>query len=176
MVPPGFPAGVIAAARVAAKGQLRLSGTGEDVFLDALAASALACAEAFCGRAWIAREWRETVGVSPAWRRLDWGPVSAIAAGAGPEQGLGVDIDGDGVGWVRADTPARVEVAYQAGDAAGWDALPAPVARGVAMLMARWFDARASDGAPGDAVAALWRPFRVVRLRVAGQTASGRAT
>jgi hypothetical protein len=46
----------------------------------------------------------------------------------------------------------------------GWDAVPAPVAQGVAMLVAHLFDARGGDALPPVAVAALWRPYRQVRL------------
>ena len=48
--------------------------------------------------------------------------------------------------------------------AATWDAVPAPIAQGVAMLVAHLFDARGGDAAPPAAVAALWRPWRQVRL------------
>ena len=47
---------------------------------------------------------------------------------------------------------------------AGWDAVPAPVAQGVAMLAAHLFDHRESDALPPAAVAALWRPYRRMRL------------
>ncbi|MEG3163785.1 head-tail connector protein [Sphingomonas sp. PB2P19] len=47
---------------------------------------------------------------------------------------------------------------------ASWAAVPAPIAQGVAMLVAYLFEARSDDGAPPAAVAALWRPYRQVRL------------
>ena len=40
----------------------------------------------------------------------------------------------------------------------------APVAQGVAMLAAHLFDHRESDAVPPAAVAALWRPYRRLRL------------
>ena len=57
-------------------------------------------------------------------------------------------------------------VARVAGDGAAesWDAVPAPVAQGVAMLAAHLFDHRESDALPPAAVAALWRPYRRMRL------------
>lgn len=45
-----------------------------------------------------------------------------------------------------------------------WAAVPGPIAQGVAMLVAHLFEARTGDVAPPVAVAALWRPFRAVRL------------
>ena len=50
------------------------------------------------------------------------------------------------------------------GAAESWDAVPAPVAQGVAMLAAHLFDHRESDALPPAAVAALWRPYRRMRL------------
>ena len=57
-------------------------------------------------------------------------------------------------------------VARVAGDGAAesWDAVPAPVVQGVAMLAAHLFDHRESDALPPAAVAALWRPYRRMRL------------
>ena len=57
-------------------------------------------------------------------------------------------------------------VARVAGDggAESWEAVPAPLAHGVAMLAAHLFDHRESDAMPPAAVAALWRPYRRVRL------------
>ncbi|TXC72160.1 phage gp6-like head-tail connector protein [Sphingomonas ginsenosidivorax] len=49
-------------------------------------------------------------------------------------------------------------------ESAGWDAVPAPIALGVAMLVAHLFEARGGDAAPPEGVAALWRPYRQVRL------------
>ena len=46
----------------------------------------------------------------------------------------------------------------------GWEAVPAPVRHGVAMLIQHLFEDRAGTGVPPAAVAALWRPYRVVRL------------
>ena len=45
-----------------------------------------------------------------------------------------------------------------------WASVPAPIAHGVTMLVAHLFDHRESDVAPPAAVAALWRPYRWMRL------------
>jgi hypothetical protein len=59
---------------------------------------------------------------------------------------------------------ARDHVEQMRDGSVGWDAVPAPVAQGVAMLVAHLFEARGGDVAPPVAVAALWRPYRQVRL------------
>jgi hypothetical protein len=45
----------------------------------------------------------------------------------------------------------------------GWDAVPAPVRQGIAMLVQHLFDDRGGS-VPPAAVAALWRPYRAARL------------
>lgn len=179
MLAPPFPAVAIAAARDAAKLHLRVSGAAEDTLLETHAATALALCEAFTGQALIARDWSETLPAHAAWQRLGGAPVAAIdsveglsASGNGfalPTDAYAIDIDAAGEGWVRgsaAIAAGRLRVGYTAGLAAEWSALPAPIAQGVVLLTAHLFEARASGGAPPAAVAALWRPWR--RLRIEG--------
>lgn len=45
-----------------------------------------------------------------------------------------------------------------------WEAVPAPVAHGIVLLAVHLFENRTADAAPPAAVAALWRPYRQVRL------------
>ncbi|RZT57179.1 putative phiE125 gp8 family phage protein [Sphingomonas sp. BK036] len=169
-------AGVIAEVVVAARALLRVE-TGEDAVLSRLAQTAVLLAEAFLGAAVIVRPFEDVVTNAAGWQRLMVAPVSVIAGVTGlPAEGapfvLGVgayavDIDADGVGWVRviaAGSAGRVAVAYSAGLAASFEAVPAPIAQGVAMLVAHLFDHRESDVAPPAAIAALWRPYRRMRL------------
>ncbi|MEG3084327.1 hypothetical protein U1707_11795 [Sphingomonas sp. PB2P12] len=169
-------AGVIAEVVVAARALLRVE-TGEDAVLARLAQTALLLAEAFLGAAVIVRPFEDVVTGAAGWRRLMVAPVTVIAGVTGlPSEGApfvlpvgayAVDIDADGIGWVRILSPGsagRVAVAYSAGLAASFAAVPAPVAQGVAMLVAHLFDHRESDVAPPAAVAALWRPYRRMRL------------
>ncbi|WP_380784581.1 head-tail connector protein [Sphingomonas sp. R86521] len=60
----------------------------------------------------------------------------------------------------------RVVVLREGGTegAASWAAVPGPIAQGTAMLVAHLFEARSGDVVPPVAVAALWRPYRQVRL------------
>ncbi len=168
------PPVAIAAAREAVKLYLRLGNDGEDALLDRLAATAIGVAEAFLGQATLARGFVNSVTADGRWQALPTGPVAAITGvsdGGGrvlPVGSYAVDIDAGGRGWVRVVGLGRVvSVAYRAGLAETWDALPAPVAQGVVMLAAHLFDQRGGDAAPPAAVAALWRPFRRVTLGAA---------
>lgn len=53
-------------------------------------------------------------------------------------------------------------MSYTAGLADSWEALPAPLAQGAAVLVAHLFDGGTAQ--PPAAVSALWRPWRRVRL------------
>jgi hypothetical protein len=156
MVVSGVPPAVIAAVVGEVRAFLRME-EGEDALLERLAVSAVLIGEAFTGTLLIARGVEEMVAGSGTWQVLGAGPVSAIAAG-----GHAVDIDADGRGWVRA--AERVTVSYTAGLAADWAGVPGPVAQGVVMLAAHLFNDRGGASQPPAAVAALWRPYRRMRL------------
>ena len=170
---------VVASATAAARAYLRLEGDDEDALLTTLAASALSLCEAFVGAPCVVRAIEEMLSAGSGWQRLSAAPVVAIDGITGlpadgapfvlPVDHYGYDIEGDGSGWVRVLIPGaagRVAVAYRAGVAADWDSLPAPIAQGIAMLAAHLFDRRDDAGAPPAAIAALWRPFRRMRLAV----------
>jgi uncharacterized phiE125 gp8 family phage protein len=176
-VPTAVVAGLVAAARELG----RVPEDTEGALLARLAESAVIAAEAFCGEAIVRRSFNATLAVRAGWQRLPVAPVRAIDAVAGlsvggvatalPVEGYAIDIDADGGGWVRvldAGGAARVKVGYTAGCAASWGAVPAAQALGMAMLVVHLFQHREgadSEGAvPPAAMAALWRPFRRVRL------------
>jgi uncharacterized phiE125 gp8 family phage protein len=177
MSPPLFPEAAITAARDDAKAYLRIATASEDALIERFAASALTLGEAFTGTALIARDWTETLPPDRCWAPLAMAPVNAITAidSVAPDGTTtalapdlyAIDIDAVGQGWVRIVPPApaeRIAVSYNAGAAAGWADLAAPVAQGIVLLIAHLFDARSDDGAPPAAVSALWRPWRRVRL------------
>ncbi|MGR6330432.1 head-tail connector protein [Sphingomonas sp. XXL09] len=168
-----MPADAVAGAAAAVGQYLRVE---PDAVLTGCAATALAIAEAFCGAAWIRRGRTATIGAGSGWQRLPFAPVAAIETVTGlPAEGAAfalaaeayaIDIDGDGVGWVRVIAPGaagRVRVAYTAG-AGGWETVPPPVAQGVVLLATHLFEHREGDAMPPAAVAALWRPYRQLRL------------
>ena len=172
-----LPAAVVADVAAAARGYLRLAADVEAELLTRLAASAVLTAEAYCGRVFVARTHEAVLPVAPGWQRLPARPVVAIAgvmalpAGSAPVvlavDRYAIDIDADGDGWVRvidAGGAAQVAVSFTAGLAASFDAVPAPVAQGIVALAAHLFEARDGATLPPAAVAALWRPFRRLRL------------
>ncbi|MBW4330582.1 hypothetical protein KY084_06795 [Stakelama sp. CBK3Z-3] len=174
---PAFPAAVIAAACADAKAYLRDTSDVNDARIEAMAASALALAEAFTGQVLVARDDEEMLTVRQNWTPLSSEPVTAITGVIGvPAEGANfvlpvgaysVDIDARGMGWVRivrAGTAGRVRVLFTAGLANDWTALPAPVRQGVILLIAHLADERSASEAPPAAVTALWRPWRRIRL------------
>ncbi|HEX8261706.1 MAG TPA: hypothetical protein VF547_02410 [Allosphingosinicella sp.] len=167
----------------AAKGFLRVERPDEDGLIETLAAAAAELCEAFIGQALLARGFVETMPASRAWQKLSRTPVRAITLvealpAEGPAQTLAVgayaiDIDAAGDGWVRLTEPGaarRIRVGYQAGVAGSWPDLPAALRHGILRLAAHLYMNRAEEGGraaaePPRAVAALWRPFRRLRMR-----------
>jgi uncharacterized phiE125 gp8 family phage protein len=150
---------------------LRVEHEAEDGLIAGLVRTAAGLCEGFTGQALIAREVIETVPVSCEWRRLSIAPVRSIeAVGELPVEAYAIDIDANGDGWVRVTQPgaqARVSVTYQAGMAADWNGVPEALRQGIIRLVAHLYAHRdrADDEGPPAAVAALWRPWRRMRLR-----------
>jgi uncharacterized phiE125 gp8 family phage protein len=164
-----------------AKAYLRVVGSDEDALLERLLRSAAELCEAFTGKVLLSRDFAETVAASSAWRRLERGPVQAIAgveairadgvAQALAVGGYAIDIDARGDGWVRvtdAGGAARVRVSYSAGLAASWAEAPEALRQGAVRLAAHHYAHRdvAEGGGPPAVVTALWRPWRRLGLRL----------
>lgn len=160
-----------ARAVAAIKARLRVVSTDEDALIAAFAETALGLAEQVIGQATIARAMTQELRGHGGWQMLGARPVSAIDAVAdmgGVPLTVGdhaVDIDADGLGWVRLANGVAARVTYTAGIAADWDALPDGLREGAAMLAAHLFDDRTGGAPVPAAVTALWRPFRVMRLQ-----------
>jgi uncharacterized phiE125 gp8 family phage protein len=163
-----------------AKAYLRAASGDEDALIAGTMCSAAEYCEQFTRRALIARGFEELLPASAAWQRLGAAPVLAITGVEGlPSQGsafalaaadFAVDIDSAGEGWVRVIAPGeakRVRIYYQAGLAADWASAPEALRRGVLRLAGHLYAHREDDGdaGPPAAVAALWRPWRRLRLR-----------
>ena len=165
----------------AAKGFLRVARADEDGLIGALSASAAELCESFIGQALLERGFTETMPATRGWRRLSRAPVRAItlveavaadgAALALPVEAYAVDIDPSGGGWVRlsgADAAGRIRVGYRAGLASAWPGLPEALRHGIVRLAAHFYTNRTAEAAraaePPAAVAALWRPYRRLRL------------
>lgn len=165
-----------ALAVAAVKAMLRVQLTDEDALIAAFAESALGLCEQFIGQIAIRRTLRQPIPVRAGWQRLGAGPVRAIA-GVETLGGVAlavaayaIDVDAAGDGWVRvgdAGGDAQVVAVFEAGLAAGWNDLPAPLRQGVVLLAAYLFDERDASSAPPAAVTALWRPFRRMALGAA---------
>jgi uncharacterized phiE125 gp8 family phage protein len=170
------------AAREEVKAYVRIGHPGEDALVDRLTASAAELCERFTGQALIARGFSETLpngGGRCGWQRLAAAPVRTIegverlAADGGaivlPVEAYRIDIDASGEGWVRgslAGPESRLRVAYEAGLAADWASLPAALCHGIVRLAAHLYLQRdgAKDAEPPAAIAALWRPWRRLRI------------
>lgn len=162
-----------------AKAWLRIEHDDEDALLGSLIAVAIRQCEAFCGLVLLQRSFTDRLAASGTWQRIHATPVAAVTAGTGlPETGVpfaldvgdyAVDIDGNGDGWVRmtgAVAATRIDVAGTAGLALDWGGIPEPLRQGVLRLVSHLHAVRDDPGdvGPPAAVAALWRPWRRMRL------------
>lgn len=166
------------------KDWLGISTAQDDVPLAGLLRAALELCEDFTGRMPLQSDCEEVLCVSADWQRLNTRPVQAItlvegipAAGARfalAATAYELDLDFDGGGLVRVLSPGsagRVAVRFIAGIAPDWAALPEALRHGVIRLAAHQHRAREGANDPGGlgplppaAIAALWRPWRRVRL------------
>jgi uncharacterized phiE125 gp8 family phage protein len=161
------------------KAWLRIVGSEEDALLAALIRSATELCEQFTRLALIERDVEQTLPGRPVWSRLEQGPVRAIlgvsALGADGEAAplaagdYALDVDAAGAGWVRvlrSGAAQRVLVRYRAGLGADWNGVPEALRHGVVRMAAHLYARRDGDdgAAPPAAVAALWLPYRKLRL------------
>jgi uncharacterized phiE125 gp8 family phage protein len=169
-----LPPAVVPVALDEAKAFLRIDDDREDALIAGFIRSATALAEAFTGQCLIVRDVAGGVAAKRTWQRLAVAPVVAItgiATGGIPLPGTAfeTDIDLAGNGWVRlvAPDPATTPVVtYSAGLAADWNGIPEPLRLGIVRLVSHFHahrDAPDAGGTPA-AVAALWRPWRRMRL------------
>ena len=117
---------------------------------------------------------------STDWQVLKTRPVQAIIAVSGimadgtrfalPSSAYETVLDADGAGFVRVIDPGmatRFVVRFTAGLATDWGGLPEALRQGIIRLAAHQHRTRESDGAaplPPASVAALWRPWRRLRI------------
>ena len=162
----------------ALKDYLKISLDEEDAALTALIHVAAQAAERFLGQLVIVRTVDELLPAERQWRNLAMRPVRSITAVAGvpaegaefalPVENYAIDIDANGVGWLRTDNPGgagRIHVTYAAGLASGADGVPQPVAHAITRLAGELHARR--DGLEPEvpaSVAALLRPWRRVRI------------
>lgn len=157
------------------KAYLKLTGSAEDAVLAGLIRTARAMCEAFTGLMLITRGFRETVMAGARPRRLAASPLVAVDAvervepsgAAAAVTGWSVAFDDDGAGRLTAPaTDARLRITYRAGLADDWNGVPEALRHGILRLAAHLYVMRddPEERGPPAAVAALWRPWRRLRL------------
>lgn len=179
MIGPGTEPVPIAVPIDEARAFVRLEAGQEDALLAAMLRSATSLCEQFVGHALVRRDVIDMLAISGGWQRLGQSPVAAItgvegvpAEGAAftlPVASYAIDIDTRGDGWVQVATPGaagRVRVQYRAGMADSAGQVPEPLRQGILALAAHLYRDRDREtaGAVPAAVAALWRPWRRVRI------------
>lgn len=159
---------------------LGITTAGEDATLFAQLRAALEACEAFTGILPIESACEEVLPVTGDWMKIDAHPAHAITAvdaiaTDGSRLALSgtaysIDFAADGTGLVRVTAPGnatRIAVGFTAGLASSWASLPEGLRHGVIRLAAhnyRQRETEGSDSQPPAAVAALWRPWRRLRL------------
>ena len=175
------PATIAPAALTELKDWLGISISKDDAQLTQLLRTSLETCEHFTGTMPLQQDCEEVLAVNADWQVLATRPVQAIAGADGlpadgarftlPVSSYEIDLGADGTGQVRVSNPGsagRIAVRFSAGLAADWAALPEGLRHGVLRLAA--FQYRAREGGtdtgqwPPSAVAALWRPWRRLRL------------
>ena len=175
------------------KDWLAITTPREDAALTQLLRAALETCEAFTGTMPLAAQCEEVLPVlrpfdklraqderSGGWQALATRPVGAVTGVEGiPAEGArfplaaadyAIELTADGGALVRVVRPGsagRVAVRFTAGMAAGWPDVPEGIRHGVLRLAAHHYrqrDTGAMQAIPPAAVAALWRPWRLMRL------------
>ena len=174
------PATLAGTALDALKAWLAIGTTHDDATLTRLLRASLDTFEAFTGLMALETTCEQIHPAHAGWTCLVTRPVQAISQVEGiPADGArfmfaaadyAIDLDADGGGRVRLirqGAAGRIAVRFTAGLASDWDALPEAIRHGVTRLAAHHFRARDDGQAasePPAAVAALWRPWRLMRL------------
>ncbi len=174
------PAALAPAALAELKDWLGVSVITDDAALTALLRASLELCESFTGTMPLSQTCEEVLPITAGWQELTTRPVQSItqvhaipAEGARftlPVEAYALDLTADGAGRVRVinqGAAGRIAVRFSAGLAADWTALPEALRHGVLRLAAHQYRHRedeTSGPVPPAAVAALWRPWRRLRL------------
>lgn len=174
------PAALPPSALAELKQWLGITTSHDDTPLLALLAAGMEVCEAFTGHMLLEAACEEVLAATTRWQPLSTQPVQAITAieaitddGARspfPTDRYEIELDADGTGRLRfttSDAETRIAVRFTAGLAADWDSLPDALRHGVIRLAAQQHRARDTESSaplPPPAVAALWRPWRRLRL------------
>ncbi len=163
------------------KAWLAITTNAEDTTLSTLLRAALDAFEGFTARVALEADFEETLPARPlCWQRLSSDPVQAITSVEGVAAGgartalasdaYAVELEADGTARLRllqVNGAKRIAVAFTAGMASEWAALPEAIRHGAIRLAAHLYrerDNQEGGSTPPASVAALWRPWRRVRL------------
>jgi len=174
------PAVLAGAALDELKDWLAITTARDDAGLIVLLRAALEMGEAFTGQMPLAALCEEVWPAGQRWQALAARPVQAIILVEGiPAEGARfafapgdyeIELEADGGALVRILQPGaagRIAIGFTAGMAAEWADLPEGIRHGVVRLAAHHYRQRDLAGAssePPAAVAALWRPWRRMRV------------
>ena len=159
---------------------LGITTAQDDTVLTSLLRAGLETCEAFTGAMPVEAVCEEVLPLGGGWQSLATRPVRSITGVDailvdGTRTALSIaaysiDLDADGGGRVMVTGPGnavRLAVRFEAGLAADWESLPEGLRHGLLRLAAHQHRERDTSGAaplPPSAVAALWRPWRRMRL------------
>ena len=176
VTPPALPPAALAEL----KQWLGITTAADDAPLTGLLRMALDMCEGFTGTMPIASECEEVLPLTGGWRMLGARPVQSITDVLGvqsdgerfalPGDAYAIELDADGTGRLLVSAPGtarRIAVRFTAGLAESWEDLPEALRHGIMRLAAHQHREREDSGAgplPPAAVAALWRPWRRMRL------------
>ena len=174
------PAILAGAALDELKSWLAVTTSRDDSTLMALLRAALDMCEAFTGQVPLEALFEETLRASTEWQVLTTRPVLAVTGVEAfieggqrtpiPSTEYAFELEADGsarIRFLRVRDARRFAVHFTAGLAADWAGLPEGLQHGVLRLAAHLYSQRDGDharNAPPAAVAALWQPWRRMRL------------
>jgi len=174
------PAILAGAALDELKGWLAVTITSDDAALLALLYSALELCEAFTGRMPLESLCEEILAPMPEWQQLSTLPVMAVTGIDAmapdntrtpmPAADYAYELEADGTARIRIlrrGASRRFAIRFTAGLASDWAHLPDGLRQGVLRLAAYHYRQRDLDemrSMPPAAVAALWQPWRRMRL------------
>jgi uncharacterized phiE125 gp8 family phage protein len=157
---------------------LRLEHDIDDARIASLIRTASDICEQFLGALLLNSQWRQTEPATTAPIRLKRAPVRAVSAVwardinavdilLNPTERI-VDIDADGLCHARllaypADAQSLI-FDFTAGQANDPNGIPEAIRQGILRLAAHLYDQPQADAFPPTSVAALWRPYRRLRL------------
>ena len=161
------------------KDYLRITLSNEDAKLYSLIRASTAICANFTGAPPIMCKFKEELGIQKDWQYLSRSPVIMIESVQGlsaggeaialPVQNYAIDINAQSKGRVLIHNGlnhSRIRVIYSAGLSENWAMLPDPLRNGIIRLAAHIYSNRNLDARaqPPVAIAALWQPYRRMRL------------